>query len=229
MSTFLDRSPLDLSGLIRPLLRHPGPMLRYWSSLLLRRYPAAEGAAGELSRLTRDEEPLVRRAALESLAVVGGPEAVASARARLDDEVWFVRAHAARALGVLGDAEAAPQVARLLADREWWVRYAAKVGLEAMGERVTPHLLPLLTHPDAFARNGAAEVLQNLSVFERLLAEEAVAGEMGGRLGQLEALAHAGGVRMSEAALDRLAPDARLRAARILESLGVERAGVAEA
>jgi len=229
VATFLDQFPLDLSAQLRPLVHYPGHMLRYWGARLLQRYPALPGLDKDLSALIRDEEPLVRRAALESLAVVGGPTAVAAARACLADEVWFVRAHAARALGVLGDAQAAPLVAPLLADKEWWVRYAAKVGLEAMGPAVADDLLPLLTHPDGFARNGAAEVLQNLGTFEWLLNKEAQAAGVNGHHGQLEALARAGGLQMSEAALDRLAPETRGRAAQVLESLGVERVGTVEA
>ena len=225
IAAFLDRFPTDVSGLIQPLLRHPGTMPRYWGAVLMRRYPTADGVLDDLVRLTRDEEPLVRRAAVETLSLRGGQEARAAARALLKDEVWFVRAHAARAMGMLRLHDDAPLVTPLLADREWWVRYAAKVGLEAMGTDAAPHLVPLLVDADGFARNGAAEVLQNLGTFERLLAEEAAGPEKPHRLELLRLLARAGGFRMSEAMVDRLAPEARGRAAALLASLGIEQAG----
>jgi len=224
IAAFLDRFPNDLSGLIQPLLRHPGTMPRYWGAVLMRRYPAADGVVEDLVRLTRDEEPLVRRAAVETLSLCGGDGARAAARALLKDEVWFVRAHAARAMGALRLHDDAPLVTPLLADREWWVRYAAKVGLEAMGTDAAPHLVPLLVDTDRFARNGAAEVLQNLGTFERLLAEEAAGPGTPNRVELLRLLARAGGFRMSEAMVDRVAPEARGRAAALLASLGIERA-----
>ena len=226
VASFLERSERDLSALIRPLLSHSDEMLRYWGALLLRRHPSVEGTA-DLARLTRDGAPLVRRAALESLAAIGGPEAVACARARLSDDEWLVRAHAAHALGVLRDVDGARLVAPLLAEREWWVRSAAKAALEAMGPDVIGHVLPLLTHSDKFARNGAAEVLQNLGAFERLLTE-AVDGGADERLrALLDALARAGGVGMLDAVLDRLTPGARDRARDVLAALGLERSGAA--
>jgi HEAT repeat protein len=120
-------------------------------------------------------------------------------------------------------------VVALLADREWWVRYAAKASLEAMGPEIAAHVVPYLSSPDAFARNGAAEVLQNLGVFERLLVEEANGSSRPGRMQILTLLTRAGGVQMSDVVLDRLAPDARERAGRLLRDLKVERAAATSA
>jgi HEAT repeat protein len=225
ISSFLDRFTLDLSALIQPLLRHPNPSLRYWGAILLRRYPGLDGVGEALTALTRDKKPLVRRAAVESLSLLGGDTAAAAARTLLADGVWFVRAHAARALGALGVLEAAPAVAALLADREWWVRNAAKASLEALGPDTVPHLVPLLSHQDAFARNGAAEVLQNVGAFERALVDEASGPSQPERLAMLRQLTQAGGVRMSEAVLERMTPEARERASSLLTSLDVERVG----
>jgi HEAT repeat protein len=226
ISSFLDRSPFNLATLLGPLLRHPRPSLRYWGAILLRRYPRLERGVEALEALTRDEMPMVRRAAVESLSLLGGSIAVEAARRLLADKVGFVRAHAARALGTLRAQDAAPAVAALLADREWWVRYAAKVSLETMGPDIMPHLLSLLNHPDDFARNGAAEVLQNLGVFDRLLVDEAAGPSQPERLAILRQLTQAGGVRMSEAMVDRLPRDARVRASSLLVSLGVKSEGI---
>jgi hypothetical protein len=118
----------------------------------------------------------VRKAAVESLGVVGGPLAAETALRLLDDPVWFVRAHAARALGDMERADLAPRVLALLADAQWWVRTAAKDALQAMGPGVAPDVAAALAHPDRFARNGAAEVLQNLGVLDGI-AERAARGQ----------------------------------------------------
>jgi HEAT repeat protein len=60
-------------------------------------------------------------------------------------------------------------VAALLADHDWQVRSAARQGLEAIGPQVEPVLIQALSHADPFARNGAAEVLQNLGLLPALV------------------------------------------------------------
>jgi HEAT repeat protein len=225
ISTFLDRFPLDLSPLVGSFLSQPSPNIRYWGAIMLRRYPGLKGGSAMLASLTQDQNPQVRRAAIESLSLLGGEMAPAEARRLLTDEVSFVRAYAARALGTLHVHEAAPAVASLLADRDWWVRYAAKVSLEAMGSQAIPHILPLLKHQDRFARNGAAEVLQNLEYFEQLLAEELLGPSQPQRHAILEQMAQAGGVRMSEAMINRLPPAVHKNASLLLSAFGLERNG----
>lgn len=225
ISTFLDRFPLDLSPLVGSFLSQPSPHIRYWGAIMLRRYPGLEGGSEMLASLTHDQNPQVRRAAIESLSLLGGKMAPEKACKLLTDEVSFVRAYAARALGTLHVHEAAPAVASLLADRDWWVRYAAKVSLEAMGSQAIPHILPFLRHQDRFARNGAAEVLQNLEYFEQLLAEELLGPGQPERRAILEQMAQAGGVRMSEAMINRLPPAVRNNASSLLCAFGIERNG----
>jgi len=225
ISTFLDRFPIDLSSLIGSFLSHSSPNVRYWGAILLRRYPEFTQGEKGLASLTHDQHPQVRRAAIESLSLLRSSLAAEEARRLLTDEVAFVRAHAARALGNLRRIDAAPEVAALLADREWWVRHAAKVSLEAMGLPAIPHILPFLKHPDRFARNGSAEVLQNLDYFEQLLITELLEPGDPKRLALLDQLARAGGVRMSEAVINRLPREARQNASPLLSSLGVERNG----
>jgi hypothetical protein len=81
----------------------------------------------------------------------------------------FVRAHACRAAGRLGGAAVAPRLLPLLGDDAWWVRAAAKDTLAALGRDVAPLLVPMLESSDRFARNGAAEVLQDVGVVDELL------------------------------------------------------------
>jgi hypothetical protein len=177
-----------------PLLRDKDPGVRFWAATLLERYP--ELAEERLVELTWDPDPNVRAAAIETLGTRRG-DAVANALvARLDDDAWFVRVHAARAAGhVAGDA-AAPSIARLLADEKWWVRTAAKDALRGMGVDSVPALLSLLAHEDAFARNGAAEVLQDVGFVDFLVQDDP-----GSPL--LARIYAAGGERLRDAAEER--------------------------
>jgi hypothetical protein len=164
----LDRFPLDVSEILLPLLGEADPALRFWGATLLARYGSRPEVAPALAALATDEDPSVRKAAVESLGVVGGAEAEATALRLLEDPVWFVRAHAARALGDLERLDLAPRVLPLLADTQWWVRAAAKDALQAMGPAVAPVVAGFLAHPDRFARNGVAEVLQNLGALDEI-------------------------------------------------------------
>ena len=226
VATYLDLFPLPIAIELRPLLHHPEPTVRYWAATLLSRHHVA-GVEADLAALTRDSAPLVRKAAISSLADIGGPLVAPSARELLDDEVWYVRAHAARALAVGGGADAADEIAPLLADREWWVRLAAKESLQQLGDEVWSVLVPYLDHPDTFARNGAAEVLQNIGVLDSLIVLEAVTTRPSpAKIEMLRKIATAGGTRMTAALLDRVDARTRPRVRALLETLGLEPAGV---
>lgn len=222
IATALDVFPIDVADRIVPMLTSDKPAVRYWGAMLMQRYAARPGVGAQLETLASDREPLVRRAAIESIAAVGGPVAVAAARARLSDAVSFVRAHAARTLGILAARDAVEAVLPLLADEDWWVRYAVKQSLEAMGLEIADAIVPYLSHADAFARNGAAEVLQNLGAFERLLVQEASASPDPQRLATLGLLARAGGVRMWDSVLARLDGAAQARARQVLADIQLD-------
>jgi HEAT repeat protein len=203
----LDRFPLEVAEIVAPLIRDLDPVARFWGATLLARYGGRPGVAGALARLRRDRDPNVRKAAIESLGRIGGPLAAETARFLLRDDQWFVRAHAARALGDLGRADLAADVVPLLADAQWWVRAAAKDALVAMGPGVTAAVAALLDHPDRFARNGAAEVLQNLGVLD----------DLAGRAPDLPLVRRAvaaGGAGLANSLVARSSPDvsARIRA-----------------
>jgi HEAT repeat protein len=226
VATALDQFPVPILDLLRPLLRDERPILRFWGATLLARYGGAPGLDEDLATLSGDSEPSVRKAAVESLGKVGGPRAAATALLLLNDAVWYVRAHAARAIGDLGRADLADRVAPLLSDREWWVRVAAKEALEALGPEIWADLVPYLDHPDGFARNGAAEVFQNLGILDSLVVIEAATDEPGtAKIEMLRKIATAGGLRMADALLERAGPQMRPRIRRLLGRLGLERAG----
>jgi HEAT repeat protein len=226
IATYLDRFERPLGDELRPLLHHPDPNVRYWGATLLSRHPVA-GVDDDLAALAGDPAPLVRKAAVASLAHLGGTRLVAVATSLLSDDAWFVRAHAARALASTGDAAHAERIAPLLTDREWWVRLAAKESLQQLGDEVWAVLVPYLDHEDGFARNGAAEVLQNIGVLDSLIVlEAATARPSAAKLEMLRKIASAGGTRMTAAMLERVDERARPRVRALLETLGLEPAGV---
>lgn len=171
VATHLDQFPLDIGQLLLPLLRDLDAGARYWAVKLLARYSDLPGLPLELATLGGDPDPGVRGAVAETLGRIGGVAAISIAVPLLDDPVPFVRAHAARALGAQGRPQLGATVARLLMDEEWWVRSGAKQALAALGDDATEHVLPYLESEDEFARNGAAEVLQNSGAADRLVAE----------------------------------------------------------
>ncbi len=226
IATYLDQFQRPIGADLRPLLHHPDPTVRYWGATLLSRHPVP-GIDQDLAALAADPAPLVRKAAVASLAQIGGPALAPVARRLLADDTWFVRAHAARALASTADAEVAEQIAPLLADREWWVRLAVKESLQQLGDEVWSVLVPYLDHEDGFARNGAAEVLQNIGVLDSLIVLEAVTAKPStAKLEMLRKIASAGGTRMTAALLERVDARTRPRVRALLETLGLETAGV---
>ena len=177
-----------------PLLRDWNPTVRFWGATLLRPYPDLGGAT--LVELTWDPDANVRAAVVETLGTRQGKDVGTALVARLDDSEWFVRVHAARAAGHVVGADAAPTITRLLADERWWVRTAAKDALRGMGSGAVPSLLSILAHDDPFARNGAAEVLQDIGFVDFLASDNP-------RSPLLERIYDAGGERFREAALAR--------------------------
>jgi HEAT repeat protein len=207
----LDEARVDLAELLLPLVEDADPRVRFWGATLLARYVDRDDVVAALAAAARDADGDVRAAAVESLGRASGPAARATAVALLDDSVWWVRAHAARALEGVHDPELVARLGPLLADEQWWVRAAAKRSLESMGEPIAEHLLAFVDHRDAFARNGAAEVLQNVGVVDALLHEAAQPLPDASRLDLLRRILAAGGTRFAHLTLARARPDAAAR------------------
>lgn len=195
----LERFTPMLTESLELLLDDPEPAVRFWGATLLGRCPGV--ALEPLIALTRDADANVRCAAIEALSVRHDVAALGAVRDRLYDERWFVRVHACRAVGELGTIGEAPRLARLLGDPWWWVRSAAKDALHSFGPTVAGVVIPYLEDEDAFARNGAAEVLQDVGFVDSL----ATTGS-DGRL--LERIFAAGGPAMREAAHIRASREA---------------------
>lgn len=225
VATVLDGFPLPIDHLLRLLPSHPSAVVRFWGATLLSRYGGDWGVDRQLAALADDADPNVRAAAAESLAACPASKARDEAVSRLiGDRAWYVRAHAVRAAGEVGLHTEAERIGNLLADPEWWVRTAAKEALQAFGPRATLVLQRLLEHPDQFARNGAAEVLQNTGYVDDLVTDATEAGTRS----SIELLARAleaGGASLRAAALSRLEADVRARLESRLEAaLGVTEA-----
>jgi HEAT repeat protein len=214
----LDAFREPISDLLRPLLDDPDPGVRQWGATLLGRY-ADPQIELELATLIVDDDPQVRSAVLKSLAGNGSRLAAPAAVTALSDHVWFVRVHAARALGKLGKAELAPEIVALLADPQWWVRSAAKESLQELGARAEPAVLQALKSDDAFVRNGAAEVLQNMGVVDELTRrlEQSPGDELAIRT--LRSIFQGGGPAIAEAAKRRAVADGAAGAADVLDGL----------
>jgi HEAT repeat protein len=212
----LDAFPEEISDLLLPLLEDADPAVRQWGATLLGRYPAPEIEL-EVAALIVDEEPQVRAAVLKSLTRNHSRLAAPAAVTALADPIWFVRVHAARALGQLGQVDQASELVALLADPQWWVRAAAKESLQELGEWTTPALLPALKSEDGFVRDGAAEVLQNIGVVDKLIRrlEQTPGDELA--LRTLRMIFEGGGRVVAGAAVERAAAAGSTRAAELLE------------
>jgi HEAT repeat protein len=126
----------DLLGL---LFAAPHAEVRFWAARLAGRLQAAQWGS-HVRELATDVDPLVRRAAVEALGIIGDASDRSLLLGRLNDPVPFVRAHAARACARFADGDAAE-------------------ALQRMGRVALPAVVQALWHSDAFAANGAAEVL----------------------------------------------------------------------
>lgn len=180
--------------LLVPLLDDLDPAVRFWAATLLAPYPKL-GTPALVARAA-DADANVRAAAVETLAGRRGKRPLAAALRLLQDPEWFVRVHAARAVGRLGAPADVASVVPLLGDQRWWVRSAAKDALRTLGPGAVEALRETLVAGDAFARNGAAEVLQDVGYVDELLAS-------GRNRPLLDQIFAAGGERLRRLALTR--------------------------
>ncbi|MGP3927637.1 fumarate reductase/succinate dehydrogenase flavoprotein subunit [Streptomyces sp. 8N616] len=129
------------------------------------RVAAAKGLGSTAARphhlhaLVRDQDPLVRAAALEALAATGCPDPYgATALEALADPAWQVRAGAATALSAAPPGIAIPALAKTLADVNADVRKAAVLALlrHTDHEDARAALATAATDPDADVRAYAS-------------------------------------------------------------------------
>ena len=205
----LERLTIPLDQLLRPVLADERPEMRYWAATLLRDHHDEDGLAAAIMPLVDDDDAPVRKAALMTLGAMVPLGVARVATRRLTDPAPFVRSAAVRALAQAGERTPdrarrkaiAASVCPLLADREWTVRAAAKDALVRLGPGVWREVAAELSSSDGFARNGAAEVLQNLGVLDWTLRGIASgAHPTDEAVDVLRRALHEGGVAMSRAA-----------------------------
>jgi HEAT repeat protein len=224
----LERSDAPIAADLRSLLNDGNPMVRQYAAALLGRYVGERGLEQALLPLAADPDPRVRKAAIESLGKIGADDAAGAAVTLLADPVPYVRANAARAIAALERTDLAPEVARLFADQDWWVRRAVKESLTQMGPDVLPVLVGTLRSSDRFARNGAAEVIQNLGLLDSLITMEAASDNPSpSKIEMLRRITEAGELRLTESLLQRAGPVLGPRLRQLLHQIGIDYVGAA--
>ena len=181
----------------------------------------SEEEAGCLVKALRDDEVDVRARAAGSLGRMRSRAARPALLQAMDDPAWEVRAQAVKALGRIGEQEDATRLALALRDGEWWVRNNASAALRDMGEAGEGPLIEMLWDEDRFAREAAAQVLEEGSIVERLIRDMREGGEDPESSRILRRLAEIGSVATIVQVLSDL-PDREVRR-RLVELLeGIE-------
>lgn len=203
VATELQRQPREHVGpLLEELLGDGPPDVKFWALQVIGRSGSSLSWTA-ITELLDDPSPNVRAALAEGLPVFYRRPAIALRRLLADDE-WYVRVHAARALGEAGVTRAAPAVAELLRDPSWWVRDAAEKALVALGKAGVREALRLLDDGDPFARDSAAEVLQESGYLDRCVV--AAASGDAEAAGVLARVRGAAGDALVESAVARVGP-----------------------
>jgi hypothetical protein len=230
IATELDRFPIPIGDVLRPLLDDPLRHARYWGASLLRRYSGAAGLGPAIAALAGDADGPVRKAALDTLADVDPSLAVPTATSCLRDPVDFVRSTAVRALARIAITDTDPDarracarvIAPLLTDATFEVRLATKEALVALGLSVWREVAAGLDSPDRFARNGSAEVLQNLGLIDAVIEELSRDVQPSPEIVRvIERVFVEGGPGMVDAAVARSGPQLAPSAAELLTRLGI--------
>ena len=229
----LSRFTIPFDDLLVPLLTSPRPEARYWAVTMLRKYHDYGVLVESILPLVDDSDAPVRKAALLTLAAMQAPDLVRLATWRLTDPAPFVRSAALHALAQAGErtpdrtrrSALATTIAPALADRDWSVRTAAKEALARLGPATWRVVAAQLSSDDRFARNGAAEVLQNLGVLDWTL--RGIANGVRQSPEAVDVLKRAlreGGVPMADAAMVRSRAESVPAVDELLNSLELEEA-----
>ncbi|MEW6554815.1 MAG: HEAT repeat domain-containing protein [Actinomycetota bacterium] len=211
-----DESRRVLAG----LLGSDNPMHRAFAAEVIGGIGGDEEAALLVDALA-DGEIDVRARAADSLGRMRHRPARPALLRCLQDPAWQVRAQAAKALGKVGDASDAPSLAALLRDREFWVRNNAASALREMGDAGEAPLVEMLWDGDRFARETAAQALEEGSIVERLVKDmrEGVEAPEAGRI--IRRLAEIGSTgTLIQVLSDLQDPEVNARLAEVLAGIG---------
>ena len=150
------------------LLRDENPARRAFAAEVMGEIGGDEEAV-YLEEALADEEVDVRARAADSLGRMRHRMARPALLRALDDPAWQVRAQAVKALGKIGEESDVTRIAEKLRDTQWWVRKNAAAALREMGETGEVPLVEMLWDEDRFARETAAQALEEGSIVERLV------------------------------------------------------------
>ncbi|HEX8960477.1 MAG TPA: HEAT repeat domain-containing protein [Geobacteraceae bacterium] len=124
---------------------------------------AALGDAEKLSLLIKDEEAVVRKAAIASLAELRSSAAVSHLVMALADEDVDVRIAAAGALGEIGGEEVLEPLLLALRDEDSWVKCAALKGLGRLGsEGALPAIMDIIEDSQGLEMIAALEAVADI-------------------------------------------------------------------
>jgi HEAT repeat protein len=154
--------------LLVELLRDRSPVRRTFAAEVLGRVGGLEEVA-YLKEALMDEEVDVRARAADSLGKMRQPASRDALLKALKDPDWQVRSQVVKALGKIGDEDDTPRLVAALRDPEWWVRNNAAFALREMGEVGEVPLMEALWDEDRFARETAAQALEESSMVERIV------------------------------------------------------------
>jgi HEAT repeat protein len=167
----LDRAAPRPGTRLVALLGHPSAVVRFWSARLLARYPEQRR---EVGRLSNDPNAHVRAAVLETLRTTASglddPAALRLAVDLLDETRPTVRFQAVQTVAELGQGAMAPLLVQLLGDPSWSVRTQAEQTLVSLGRAGAFAAAAALESDRREIMEGAARVLQDTGVIDRLVA-----------------------------------------------------------
>ncbi len=153
-----EKGPGDVPALIKALKAEE--MGTRWNAALLLGEIGDKSAVPALIECAgKDDNPRVRRRAIEALGKLGDKSAIPVLTAALQDGDRFVRRDAARALGQLGDKTAVPALSALLKDPEGFVRRDAARALGEIGDTSAIPGLQQLAEESAEAYSADAPLL----------------------------------------------------------------------
>ncbi len=150
------------------LLRDGNPSRRAFAAEVMGGIGGEEEAV-YLEEALGDEKVDVRARAADSLGKMRHRRSRPALLEALGDPAWEVRAQAVKALGRIGDEKDTAEIVHALRDSEWWVRNNAAAALRDMGEAGEGPLAAALWDENRFARESAAQALEESSVVERLV------------------------------------------------------------
>lgn len=145
-------------------LEDPDGFVRATAATLLGELAAADQIPALREHLLRDSDPVVRQRAAESLATIGGEQAIGALVQALEDPLGRVRLAAIRGVAELAPERGLESLMRLvLEDPDWEIRAQAARGLGLAGDPLAvPALEAALEDRNEFVRAAAANALRRL-------------------------------------------------------------------